>query len=626
MYVNQATIFIKLLTGINMKVPFSKKIVTKLIFYPLLLMLAFFAVLSAGFYFLVPQNPFVDFPRREQMSLLSEKKVAVDMWFEQCKKSTEYVSKNDVVRETIAVHAASAAAADKRRKKVPVSVREAVEAASQKLFDDMVLSSPCKMFALLLKDGTIIASSQKELIGSNWSDRDFFTSALADLQSSSVRVFRSADSGMVFLAPVFAEKEGMVGIIYAIPNNDRLAGLLQVDNGVYKTEKVELIDREGNLILTQKGFPDKRIKYNVPNTDKEKSVQLKDNLFFYVVSLGNAPFRLISTIDKSEVRQPLTIVLVLCSLFAGLLIIVMVFGTFYYGPKLISKPVARFISALKGVSEGILDNINLGKDYSGELLDLKKSFESMVDELKTKESLQVERLEAERLEAAKAMACAPLADIIYDLREPLSAIVGHAEGVIRSEQQLNEQSRKNLQEMLFTLKDLLLFVENLYDYAQLEQKKYVIAAEPFNLCELLDDIGKYARDLADMKEVEIIVECQEVFMSGMVHTDGLLLKKLLLNLANNAVRNTIAGTITILTTEGSKDGAKYIEVSVADTGTGFDSGELDQLFGDISSADSSLGLIMARKMAEILGGNLEVESLAGKGSVFTANIPIKPIV
>ena len=605
-----------------MKVPFSKKVVTKLIFFPLFLMLALFAALTAGFYFLVPQNPFVDFPRREQMSLLSEKRLAVDMWFEQGKKSTEYLSKNDIIREAIAVHTASAAAVDKRRKKALVSVREAAEAASQKLLDDMVLSSPCKMFALLSKDGTIISSSQRELIGSNWADRNFFTSAIAELQSSSVRVFHSADSGIIFLAPVFADKEGLTGIIYAIPNNERLAGLLHVDSGVYKTEKVELIDREGNLILTQKGFPDKRIKYNVSNDEKENSVQLKDNLFFYVVSLGNAPFRLISTIDKSEVMQPLTIVLVLCAIFGGLLLIVLVFLSVYYGPKLVSKPVARFINAMKGVSDGFLDNIDLGKDYSGELLELKKSFESLVDELKTRESLQAERLKSAKVIASSA----PLAGISSVLRDPLSAIAGSAEGVIKCEQQLNEQSRKSLQDMLFASKDLLLLVDNLYDYAQLEQNKFVNAAGPFNLCELLDEIGSYAKDLADMKEIEVIVECQEVFMNSMVHTDRSLLKKVLLNLVNNAVKNTVAGTITLLTTQGSKDETDYIEVSVADTGKGFGSDELDQLFMDIGSPRSSLGLIIARKMAAILGGNLEVESLAGKGSVFTANIPVKPIV
>ncbi len=605
-----------------MKVPFSKKIVTKLIFYPFLLMLALFAALSAGFYFLVPQNPFVDFPRREQMNLLSEKRLAVDMWFEQGKKSTEYISKNDIIREAIVVHTAPAAAADKKKKKVLASVvREAADAASQRFLDGMVLSSPCKMFALLLKDGTIISSSQKELIGSNWSDRDFFKSSIAEMQSSSVQVFHSADSGIIFLAPVFVDKEGLAGIIYAIPDNEKLAGLLRVDSAVYKTEKVGLIDREGNLILTQRGFPDKRIKYNVPNDGKENPVKLKDNLFFYVVSLGNAPFRLISTVDKSEVRKPLTIVLVLCAVFAGMLIIVLVFWGLYYGPKLVTKPVAGFMNAMNVVSEGFLDNIDLGKDYSGELLELKKSFESMVDELKTRESLQAERLKAVKVKVS----CAPFEYISYVLRGPLSAIAGAAEVVIKSERQLDEQSRKNLQDLLFASKDLLLLADNLNDYVQLEQKRLVYAAGPFNLCELMDEIGPYAKDLAEMKEIEVIVECQEVFMNMMVHTDRSLLKKVLLNLVNNAVKNTVTGTITVLTTEESKGGADYIEISVADTGRGFDSDEQDQLFRDISSPNSSLGLIVARKIVEILGGNLEIESLAGKGSVFTANIPVKPI-
>jgi|GEM_PF-1577226 len=620
LFVNQIDIYIKLQTGIQMKIPFSKKIVTKLIFYPLFFVLALFAAFSAGFYYLVPQNPFVDFPRQQQMNLLSEKKLAVDMWFEQGKKSIEYLSKNDIIREALAVHIPLATAADRRRKKMLVSIKQAAETASQKLLDDMVLSSPCKMFAILLKDGTIISSSQRELIGSNWSDRDFFAGAKAELQSSSARIFYSADSGIIFLAPVITDRDGLAGIIYAVPNNDRLVRLLHIDSGVYKTEKVELIDREGNLILTQKGFPDKRIKYNIPNDEKGNSVQLKDNLFFYVAPLGNAPFRLISTVDKSEVMRPLTIVLVLCAIFGGLLFIILVFWTIYYGPKLISKPVSRFINAIQSVSDGILDNINLGKDYSGELLKLKKSFESMVDELKTRESLH-----AERLKSAKAMvSCNPLPGISYELRGPLSAIAGAAEGVIRNEQRLNEQSRKDLQDMLCVSKDLLLLVDNINDYARLEQKKFVNAAGPFNLCELLDEIGLYAKDLADMKEIEVIVDCQEVFMNRMVNTNRSLLKKVLLNLANNAVKNTVAGTITILTTEGSKDGSNYFEVSVADTGKGSGSDELDQLFRDIVSPHSSLGLVMARKMAETLGGNLEVESLAGKGSVFTAKIPVKP--
>ncbi|HKN19660.1 MAG TPA: ATP-binding protein, partial [Dissulfurispiraceae bacterium] len=450
-----------------------------------------------------------------------------------------------------------------------------------------------------------------------WSARDFFAGAKAELQTSSARIFRSADSGIIILAPVIDGSGGLAGSVYAVPDSDRLAGLFHIDSGLYKTEKVELIDRDGNLIMTQKGFPDKRIRYNVPNDEKGNQVRLKDNLFFYVVPLKNASFRLISTIDRSEVLRPLVLVLVLCAVFGALVFIVLVFWSVYYGPKLISKPVARLINATKEVSGGFVNNINLGKDYSGELLELKKSFESLTDELNTRESVQAERLKP----AKTTESCAPLEGIRSELRGPLSAIAGAAERVIKSEQRLDEQSGKDLQDLLFASKDLLLLVDNICDYVLLEQKKLVNAAGPFDLCELLDEIGTYAKDLAGLKEIEVIVDCEEVFMNGRVNTDRSLVKKVLLNLANNAVKNTAAGTITILSAEGSKDGAAYVEVSVADTGKGFDSDEMDQLFRETASPHSSLGLITARKMAEILGGNLEVDSLAGKGSVFTAQIP-----
>ena len=247
-----------------MKVPFSKKITTKLLFLPLLFLLVLFAAFAGGFYFLSPQNPFEDFHRQHLMNLLAEKKLAVDMWSEQAKKGVEYLAKSDILREEISVNTAVARQTTSEERGRSILQGLLQMAASLRLLDDMVIYTPCKMFALLSKDGKIISSSQRELIGSNWSDRDFFAGAIAELRSPSVRVFYSINSGMVFLSPVFDDKDNLIGIIYAIPNNDKLARLLRVESAVYKTEKVEMIDKEGNLILTQKGFPDKRMKYNVP--------------------------------------------------------------------------------------------------------------------------------------------------------------------------------------------------------------------------------------------------------------------------------------------------------------------------------------------------------------------------
>ncbi|MBF0505633.1 MAG: sensor histidine kinase [Nitrospirae bacterium] len=606
-----------------MKVPFSGKVATKLLFLPILLILAMFAIFCAGFYYLSPWNPFEDAHKRHLINLLSEKKLAVDMLFEQGENSVAYLADNNIVREAISAYNTPVPVA-KKQKKVAYTAREMSEAAALRLFDNMVTASPCKMFALLSRNGKIISGSQRELIGSDWSDRDFFTNAITGTQSpsQSVRVIQSGDGGMVFLAPVFDDKKNLMGFIYAVPNIDKISRLLHVERGMYKTEKVEMIDREGNLILTQKGFPDKKIKFNLPKNEKVSGVRLKANLFFYVVNLESAPFRLIATIDKQEVMLPLSIVLALGAIFSCLTIIVLVFQSAYSGPKLISRPVARLVNASKSITEGGLDNIDLGKEFKGELLELKRAFESMVEELKNRESVQERKLKA----AEAIVPLAPFANISSELRRPLYCVASAAEGIIRDERNLAEDDKKVLYDMLCSSKSLLILVDNLYDYAQFSQEKVVSASEPFSLCELVDDVSSTGKELAGMKEIEVITDCQEVFMKKMIHTDRSILKKLLLNLMSNAVGNTGVGTITVLCSEILKDGIEYIEISVADTGKGFGNDEIEHMFEDMASPHSSLGLIMSRKMAEILGGSLEVESLSGKGSVFTAIIPVKAIV
>src|SRR5271169_2052780 len=142
-----------------MKVPFSNKVATKLFFFPLLFLLMIFLVFCAGFYYLGPQNPFKDFHKRHLINLVSEKRLSVDMWFEQGEKSIEYLSQSDIIRGAISTYTAPEPAA-KKQKRAADTIRQTSHAASLRLLDDMALSSPCKMFALLLKNGKIISSSQ----------------------------------------------------------------------------------------------------------------------------------------------------------------------------------------------------------------------------------------------------------------------------------------------------------------------------------------------------------------------------------------------------------------------------------------------------------------------------------
>lgn len=604
-----------------MKTPFSKKITTKLIFSPFFFLLVIFAALACGYYFLNPQNPLADFHRQHMLNLSSEKRLVVDMWFEQARKSVEYISRNGAVRDAASINTFLATATDKKKKKAADSARGAVEAASQRFLDEAVASSPFKTAVLLLKDGSVIAATSRELIGSNWSDRNFFPGAITGLKSPSVRIFYSSDSGIGFLSPVFDDKEGLVGLVYAVPDADKPAGLLNVENPVYKSEKVEMIDGDGNLILSRKGYPDKRIKYNVPKEERGNVPELRDNILFDVVPLENAPFRLVTTMDNEEVGRPLFIAMVLCAVYAGVILAVMVYKSAYSGPRLVERPVEKLVSAAKQVADGVLDNINLGKEYGGELLELRNAFESMVDELKTREAILSERVKCETVKVA----CSPYVDISHEFTGPLASMAAAADVMVRDRHQLGEEGRKALDEILRFSKSLLLYMDNLYDFAQFEQGRLARVNEQFNLCSLMNEIESYAKGLTGTREIEVIVDCQEEFENRMVQTDRLLLKKILMNLADNAVTNTAAGTITILTGTKSEDGTEYIEISVADTGKGFSDDELNGLVGDGSCVRSPAGLCIARNMSEILGGRLTAESIAGKGSVFTLTVPVTSI-
>src|SRR5208337_1631077 len=99
-----------------MKVPFTRRVATKLLVFPMLFVLVLFAALCAGFYYLSPWNPFEDTHRRHLPNLLSEKRLAVDMWFEQGEQSVEYLANNDIVRAAISTYAAPEPALKKRRK------------------------------------------------------------------------------------------------------------------------------------------------------------------------------------------------------------------------------------------------------------------------------------------------------------------------------------------------------------------------------------------------------------------------------------------------------------------------------------------------------------------------------
>ncbi len=607
-----------------MKVHFSQKLGTRLFIYPVLILLGMFAAGVVAFYYSSPLYFLRDFYKQYLAHLSSEKKLSVDTWFEYHRRHIENISKNQVIRDNLVVLGSAPAASGRPDRKTISRVSKEVQLQTSRLLEDMAFSSNCRMLALLSKDGRIISSSQKDLAGEDWSDRPLIKDMAAASKPGTIIGFYNngnTGSGIVFLTPILDSGDNMTAIVYSVVNINKLASLLRIENNLYRTEKVELIDRDGNLILTKNGIPGKNLRYNLPKDNKENSVRLRDSLFFYVLNLDYAPFRLIATVEEPEVARPFAMLIILFASFAGLLLLLMIVQSAYLAPRLITRPLSRLAHAAKAAAAGDL-NADLGKDYTGEILQMKAAFEAVIEEMKARE---------DALKASVKSGTQELNPVFYDsispaLKVPLSSIIAGAEAIAGNGSALPEADRKILYDLIGSAKGLASLLDDLLDLSRLEDGTFAVASEEFNACELLQEVERYTRDLIGPREIELIVDCHDAFISKPVFSDRLRLKQILIKLADNAVESTDAGTVTILVSAALRNGIEYIELSVADTGCGFEREALERLFEDYSSSPASPGLILSKRLAEALGGGIEVESEAGKGSVFTVAIPIKAMI
>ncbi|HEX8948023.1 MAG TPA: cache domain-containing protein, partial [Dissulfurispiraceae bacterium] len=331
-----------------MKVSFFQKLNTRLFIIPLLAMLFVFIVGGFAFYYFVPLYLFNDYPKSHLAGLVSEKKLTLDTWFEQHRRHVEYLSGNPAIRDNLLILGSAPVNSGSSQRKIINLVSGEIQVKTSKLLEDMAQSSHLRMLSVLSKEGKVLSSSRKELVGEDWSDKPLVKDMLSGANPSSMSGFYGeggGESGVVFLSPVFDANESMAAVLYAVANVDSPARFLGTGSSTYKSEKVELIDMDGNLLLSKRGTPERRLRYNIPRNGKENISGLRDNLFFYVANLDNVPFRLIGTIEKPEIMRPFTVLSILFFAFAGLLVLVMAYQSGYLAPKIVTKPLSRLVSA-----------------------------------------------------------------------------------------------------------------------------------------------------------------------------------------------------------------------------------------------------------------------------------------
>ena len=223
-----------------------------------------------------------------------------------------------------------------------------------------------------------------------------------------------------------------------------------------------------------------------------------------------------------------------------------------------------------------------------------------------------------------------LANMSHELRTPLNAIIGYSEILVEDAQKTGDpQLISDLEKIRSSGKHLLLLINDILDISKIEAGKIELVPEEFPVEALVNEIAMSVESLVKKNNNILKLNCTPE--TGEMCTDQTRLRQILFNLIGNAVKFTSDGEISITTRRIADDcGNDMIEFVVRDTGIGIANDKLPHIFEvfmqeNIKSASkyqgTGLGLAISKKCCELLGGEITVESVQGKGSTFTVLLP-----
>jgi len=230
-------------------------------------------------------------------------------------------------------------------------------------------------------------------------------------------------------------------------------------------------------------------------------------------------------------------------------------------------------------------------------------------------------------ESADRIKSAFLATMSHELRTPLNSVIGFTGIILQGlAGPINEEQRKQLGIVQTSARHLLSLINDVLDISKIEAGQLEVHKEQFDLKSSIEKVAGIVKPLADKKRLSLNVEIAHNV--GMLTSDPRRIEQIMLNLLNNAIKFTDSGSVTL--TAEMLPGTLWI--SVADTGIGIKSEDVEKLFKPFQQIDSGLtrqhegtglGLVICRRLSELLGGEIRVYSDWGKGSVFKFILPVK---
>jgi len=552
------------------------------------------------------------------------------------------------------------------------------ESNVSKLLFEQIDGSEFDELMIVESDGEIDFSTNSSNDGKNVSGEDYFILGMNQTYIQDFYENESSDDPSMFVSrPILSGDGHLLGLIVGRIRSDDIQKIMIERSGLGETGETFLVSKN-NVILTRSRFVEgaefkKKLYTKAVNTcvrGNSGSGIYNDYRDTAVLEMYRwLPERnicLMAKIDEHEAFMPLNDLLML-TVLCGILALIIAIVASVLLSKTILDPLEKLTKGTKELSSGnfmqeitihtgdelemLADSINhTGKELS-HARDIEKNYSRTLEEQLNAKTSEMKK-SLEELESSKKAALNIMEDLSeinahlkeldqaktdflniasHELKTPLTAISAYLEILDDYKGQFNEQQLQGLDAIKRNSNQLKMLINNILEISRLESGRFELNVNDIDVKEKLGTILDNLRILSDSKGIELR---QDISGVTNMSTDAMRFEEIINNLVGNAIKFTDKGSITVELRQGTDVESGFAVFSVTDTGVGIPENKMSNLFKNFYQVDSGisrkyggtgLGLAITKRMIELQGGKITVESAVGKGTTFRFTLPIKAI-